>query len=147
MKRDSIYTELKTSLYEFYEKTYCSTSMKQQLKDYSMSAVIWMIIAAILFGIAYSIVCLRIFDQSSKTEFAELLKISPIIVPSAVVITIIVFQYVFEWLGTWVISISFFVVVDKIIKFIDPLEKDLIISTHFAVSKITHHLDLSYIYR
>lgn len=102
MKRDSIYSELKTSLYEFYEKTYCSTSFKQQLKDYSISGVVWLIITGILFGIAYLIVCSRIFDQSTKTELAELFKLSPIIVPLAVVVTIIVFQYVFEWLGTWV---------------------------------------------
>lgn len=100
MKKDHVFDELNKSLNEFYEKTYCTRTFQQNLQDYSISIVVWLIIAVILFGVAYAIACLQIFDQNSGTELTHFLKISPVIVPSAVIVTMIVFQYVFAWLGS-----------------------------------------------
>lgn len=99
LKRDSVFAELNAILHEYFERTYCNPTFRQRLKEYSISVAVWLIIAGILFGIAYAIACLHIFDQSSDTEMARFLKISPVIVPSCVMVTMIIFQYVFEWLG------------------------------------------------
>lgn len=101
-KRDSVFVELNAILHEYLERTYCTPTVRQRLKDYSISAAVWLIIAGILFGIAYAIACLHIFDQNSDTELARFLKISPVIVPSSVIVTMIIIQYAFEWLGTYV---------------------------------------------
>lgn len=98
-KKDSIYYELKSILDEIYDKYY-NNSFWQRISTHFISIAVWMIVIGILIGISYSIGYRRIFAKTDESELSIFLHSSPLYIPTSIVIAMIVFQMLFEWLGT-----------------------------------------------